>query len=91
MNEKQTKKLREIGSPNDKIELQEIDLEGACIVPGFNDAHMHPGFYVYKKTQLDLSGVKSYAELQTHLEQADQSKSPARISYKKTSSKYHTT
>ncbi|NVM53826.1 MAG: amidohydrolase [Candidatus Helarchaeota archaeon] len=59
-----------------KLELQEQNLGGACVVPGFIDAHMHPGFYVYKKTQLDLSRVKSYAELHTVLQQAHKLRQP---------------
>ncbi len=41
----------------------EEDLERRCVVPGFIDAHMHPGFFIYKKTQLDLSEVRSYEQL----------------------------
>jgi predicted amidohydrolase YtcJ len=44
-------------------ELLEIDLRGACIVPGFIDAHMHPVLSVYYKTQLKLSNIKSYSQL----------------------------
>ncbi len=39
------------------------DLHGACIVPGFIDTHMHPGFYVYSRTQLDLSKARSHDDL----------------------------
>ncbi|MFB0561474.1 MAG: amidohydrolase [Candidatus Lokiarchaeia archaeon] len=47
----------------EKFSLREIDLNGACIVPGFIDAHMHPGIYIFYKTQLGLSGVKGYDDL----------------------------
>ncbi len=65
-----------IQKSNEKINVQEVNLEGTCVVPGFIDAHMHPGFYVYKKTQLDLSGVRSYADLQAILEHTDKTKQP---------------
>lgn len=47
----------------EKFSLREMDLNGACIVPGFIDAHMHPGIYIFYKTQLSLSGVKGYDDL----------------------------
>lgn len=59
-----------------KIELKEIDLGGACVVPGFIDAHMHPGFYLYLKTQLNLIHVKSYAELGEILQIEDARRKP---------------
>jgi hypothetical protein len=40
-----------------------VDLEGACIVPGFIDAHLHPGLFIYFHSQLVLSGVRSRAQL----------------------------
>lgn len=43
--------------------VKDVDLEGACVVPGFIDSHFHPGLCVYYQTQLDLSGVTSLAEL----------------------------
>ncbi|NVM28008.1 MAG: amidohydrolase [Candidatus Helarchaeota archaeon] len=61
-----------IGNATEKIELEEIDLGGACVVPGFIDAHMHPGFYLYLKTQLNLIHVKSYAELREILQNEDE-------------------
>ncbi len=63
--------------PN-KIKVQETDLGGTCIVPGFIDAHMHPGLYIIFKTQLDLSGVRSYAELEDILKKEDQRLEPGK-------------
>ncbi|MFX0135876.1 MAG: amidohydrolase family protein, partial [Candidatus Hodarchaeota archaeon] len=60
----------------DTLELEENDLGGACIVPGFIDAHMHPGYYIYYKTQLDLSNIKSYKELEYILKKEDKAKDP---------------
>ncbi|MHA1427946.1 MAG: amidohydrolase [Candidatus Helarchaeota archaeon] len=54
----------------------EEDLKGRCIVPGFIDAHMHPGFFIYKKTQLDLSDVRSYEELGQLLQQESKKRAP---------------
>jgi hypothetical protein len=53
------------------VKIEERDLEGGCIVPGFIDSHMHPGMYIYFKTQLDLSGVRNYSGLKKILMQAD--------------------
>ena len=57
-------------SDNDKgtkIHVEEIDLEGKLVVPGFIDTHMHPVLAIYFKTQLLVSNIKSYAELALHL------------------------
>ncbi|MFX0137523.1 MAG: amidohydrolase [Candidatus Hodarchaeota archaeon] len=53
--------------PNKNIRIIENNLRGACIVPGFIDAHMHPAIAIYYKTQLNLSKIKSYSELETIL------------------------
>jgi len=58
--------------PGEELKVREMNLSGSCIVPGFIDAHMHPGLYVYFKTQLNLSKVKSYSELRTLLQNEDQ-------------------
>ena len=33
-----------------------IDLKGRCLVPGFVDAHCHPGFYAATKARIPLAG-----------------------------------
>ncbi len=58
----QFREEKRLGS-GETISLREIDLNGACIVPGFIDAHMHPGIYIFYKTQRSLSGVKGYDDL----------------------------
>jgi predicted amidohydrolase YtcJ len=55
--------LKKLGEDVDDNLFLEEDLEKQCVVPGFIDAHMHPGFFIYKKTQLDLSEVRSYGQL----------------------------
>ncbi len=55
--------IKDFNSSEDSISVFEEDLNGKCMVPGFIDAHLHPGFYIYKKTQLDLANVRSYSEL----------------------------
>jgi len=57
---------------NQDVQVREMDVVGSCIVPGFIDAHMHPGLYVYFKTQLDLFNVKSYADLGNRLKIEDE-------------------
>ncbi len=41
-----------------------IDLHGQFAMPGFNDAHVHLAYAAYQKTEVDLNGVESLAELQ---------------------------
>ena len=65
-----------IENADKKIGLEEVDLGGACVIPGFIDAHIHPGFYMYLKTQLNLIQVKSYAELGEILKKEDKRKKP---------------
>lgn len=47
-----------------QIPIKRVNLNGKFVVPGFIDAHMHPGIFVYFKTQLDLSKIRSYSELE---------------------------
>jgi len=48
---------------SEELSLEEIDLKGKLIVPGFIDSHMHPILAIYFKTQLSVSNIKSYSEL----------------------------
>ena len=48
---------------SEEITLEEIDLKGKLVVPGFIDSHMHPILAIYFKTQLSVSNIKSYSEL----------------------------
>ncbi|MHA1731757.1 MAG: amidohydrolase [Promethearchaeota archaeon] len=54
------------------------DLGGACVVPGFIDAHMHPIPYIFFKTQLDLSGIRDHAALRRILAREDARLPPGR-------------
>ncbi|NMC08694.1 MAG: amidohydrolase [Candidatus Lokiarchaeota archaeon] len=54
-----------------EIHVIDIDASGACIVPGFIDSHLHPGLYIYFKTQLDLSKVRSLKELEQAIKEDD--------------------
>ena len=56
---------------NKNISIIEKNLDGACIVPGFIDAHMHPVMAIYFKTQVNLLFVKSYSELEAILKSED--------------------
>ncbi|MBD3230551.1 MAG: amidohydrolase family protein [Candidatus Lokiarchaeota archaeon] len=53
-----------------ELELEKVDLNGSCIVPGFIDTHMHPGLYIYFKTQLNLSEVRSHSDLKRIIKNA---------------------
>nr|WP_138494277.1 amidohydrolase [Paenibacillus pinistramenti] len=61
--------IKAIG-PASELELQlsgqaysTIDWEGAYVLPGLVDAHMHLGMYGMKLSMLDFTGVKSKAEM----------------------------
>lgn len=43
---------------------QLIDLEGACLLPGFIDTHIHPTLMIFFQLNSDLSAVKSMQQLQ---------------------------
>lgn len=47
-----------------------IQLKGAFVMPGFNDAHTHLGAAGRAKLSLDLRGVQSVAELQKKVKEA---------------------
>lgn len=40
-----------------------IDLNGKCVIPGFNDSHMHYIHYVKKKMSTDLNGATSIDDI----------------------------
>jgi predicted amidohydrolase YtcJ len=44
-----------------------IDLHGQFAMPGFNDAHIHLAYAAYQKSEVDLSGAQSLAELQQRI------------------------
>ncbi len=45
--------------------IKESDLLGKTVVPGFIDSHMHPVMGIYFKTQIQLTNIKSFEELNT--------------------------
>ncbi len=49
--------------PNTRI----IDLHGAFVMPGFNDAHVHIGQSALTKLAIDFTGVQSLAEFQQRI------------------------
>ncbi len=65
-----------IANSKENLKLKKVDLGSACVVPGFIDAHMHPGFCMYLKTQLNLIHIKSYAELRETLINEDKCRKP---------------
>jgi len=44
-----------------------VDLDGAAVLPGFNDAHAHVVYYGLTRFGADLSGTHSVAEILTRL------------------------
>ena len=46
---------------------EEIDLGGACVVPGFIDTHLHPIGVLYFDMNVDLRGMRSIAAVQEAL------------------------
>jgi len=55
--------LAELSQRPDAAGAVRVDLRGACIVPGLQDAHGHLEGYGASLEQLDLVGIASYAEL----------------------------
>ena len=54
---------------------QVVDLHGAFVMPGFNDAHAHLGDAGRIKLSVDLTGVRSLAEMQQRIQMAAKSSS----------------
>ena len=55
--------LLKLKAPSTKI----IDLNGAFVMPGFNDAHTHIASAGQQKLTIDLDGTKSLAEMQQRI------------------------
>jgi predicted amidohydrolase YtcJ len=55
---------------------QMMDLNGAFVMPGFNDAHAHLGDAGRIKLSIDLTGTKSLAEMQRLIQAAAKNAAP---------------
>ncbi|HEX3661574.1 MAG TPA: amidohydrolase [Acidobacteriaceae bacterium] len=53
-----------------------VDLHGAFVMPGFNDAHTHLGMGGRLRLSVDLIGVRSLAEMQARIRAAAQKAPP---------------
>jgi predicted amidohydrolase YtcJ len=58
--------------PNTRI----IDLHGAFVMPGFNDAHVHIGQSALTKLAIDFTGVQSLAEFQERIRENLKGRAP---------------
>jgi predicted amidohydrolase YtcJ len=62
-----------VGSDADLLKLrgphtQVVDLKGAFVMPGFNDAHTHMASAGQQKLTVDLDGTTSLADMQTRIQ-----------------------
>ena len=55
---------------------QMVDLHGAFVIPGFNDAHAHLGSAGEIKLSIDLTGCASLAEMQGRIKKAAEEAQP---------------
>lgn len=58
--------------PNTRI----IDMRGAFVMPGFNDAHVHIGQSALTKLAIDFTGVQSLAEFQQRIRENIKERAP---------------
>jgi predicted amidohydrolase YtcJ len=69
-------KVIAVGAEAEKLKLpvaQVIDLQGAFVMPGFNDAHLHLANGGFEKLNVDLVGTRTLSEMQSRI--ADRVKS----------------
>ena len=57
-------------------DVDHVDLQGRCVLPGFIDTHLHPIALVYFDMNADLRGVRSIAALQQVLRDAAARQAP---------------
>ncbi len=60
--------IRRLAGPNTRVRDLNTAQTGIYIFPGFNDAHVHLGFAGKTRMNLDLTGVKSLAEMMAKVE-----------------------
>jgi predicted amidohydrolase YtcJ len=58
-----TAEIKKLAGPKTEV----IDLKGAFVMPGFNDAHSHLANGGFEKLNVNLVGTKSLAEMQTRI------------------------
>src|SRR5271155_4348446 len=58
--------------PNTRI----INMRGAFVMPGFNDAHVHIGQSALTKLAIDFTGVQSLAEFQLRIRESLKARAP---------------
>ncbi|HUZ83781.1 MAG TPA: amidohydrolase family protein, partial [Gaiellales bacterium] len=47
---------------HDRVGHERVDLDGRCVLPGFNDSHVHFLSWALARCRIDLSGCASVAE-----------------------------
>ena len=70
-----------IGSDATVLQLRDahttvIDLKGAFVMPGFNDAHAHLAYAGRQKLAVDLDGVQSLTEMKARIQTAAEKAAP---------------
>ncbi len=55
--------IKKLAGPNTKV----LDLDGAFVMPGFNDAHAHLANAGFQMLNVDLTGTQSLAEMQARI------------------------
>jgi len=62
-----TKKITRLAGPHTRLRDLDTATTSTFVFPGFNDAHTHLGFAGQTKLNVDLTGVKSLAEMQAKI------------------------
>ena len=60
--------IRRLAGPKTRIHNLDTARTGVFVFPGFNDAHVHLGFAGRTRMNLDLTGVRSLAEMLSRVE-----------------------
>jgi predicted amidohydrolase YtcJ len=62
-----TKEIRRLAGPHTRLRDLDSGTAGTFVFPGFNDAHTHLGMGGQTRLNVDLTGVKSLAEMQAKI------------------------